>query len=131
MATATEVGRVDERGTGGIQLRHEGIGRVREEGAVRDARRWLEGSRCRWKIGRSGVARYVGVAGGVHGDPGAAVERVGRSTAAEISGIDQGRTRGIELSHKSIGGAAGKLRLEGSRGCRKIGRVRATRQIDV
>src|ERR1041385_2406166 len=110
MAAATQVSGIDERGTAGIELRHEGIGRVRDVGAVRDARCWLEGSRRRWEIGRCGVARYVGAAGAVHSDPGAAVERVGRRAAAEISGIDEGRTRGIELRYESIGGAAGKIR---------------------
>ena len=64
MTAATEVGGVDQRGTGGIELSHEDIGRVRDVGAVRNARRRLEGPRCRWEVGRGCETRHVGVARG-------------------------------------------------------------------
>ena len=60
-AIAEEVGGIDEGGACGIELCDEGAGTAAEVG--------LEGSGCRRKIGGGGIACYVGVTGGIHGDP--------------------------------------------------------------
>src|SRR5712664_2224870 len=97
--TAPEIRRVDERGAGGVQLRHES--------ALRAAERGLKRVRC-WEIGREGVARYVGVAGAVHGDAIAIVE----AAATEVGGVDERGTGGVELRHKDVSVGAAACGLE-------------------
>src|SRR2546426_5437145 len=99
---AAEIGGVDEGRAGRIELAHKGVGRVS---------RWsrLEGSWRRGKIGREGGPRYIRVARPVHGDPRATVV----VTAAEISGVDEGRAGRIELAHKGVVRATPPGRLDG------------------
>ena len=76
------------------------------------AERRLVGPRRRRKIGRICAARYVNISVGVDRDPEAIA-------AAEIGGIDEGRTGGIELREESVcpvdaaAAAAAEMRLEG------------------
>jgi len=77
VSAATEVGSIDKRGVGGIQLGHEGI-----EGAAAVCP--LEGT-YRKEVRRSGRAHDIGVASGVNSN--AATEIL--STAAEVRGVGQ------------------------------------------
>src|SRR5207253_9142111 len=101
-ATPPEVGGVEEGGTEGIEHCHERVGAAATVGRLVGPRRGRKAS--------VGVARYVSVASGVHGD---AVDR--KSVAeGEVGGVEGG-SEGIELRHEGVGGAAAEGRLEGLR----------------
>src|SRR5438093_13195255 len=86
---------------------------------------WLERFRSCPEVGGAGVARYVGVAYGIHGDAPAFVD----AAAPEIGGVNECRAGGIELRDEGVPAleliAAGSTSppseagLEGSRSCRK------------
>src|SRR5439155_9244118 len=92
---------------------------LRDEGVTVAAERRLECPGRRRKVGRVGAARYVGAAGGVHGDSEAAV----LLAAADEGGVDEGRARGIELRHEGVEFAAAVSRLEGPRYRREVDRI--------
>src|SRR5947209_1276854 len=79
IGTAAEVGGVDQRGAGGVQLRHEGVK------AAAGSR--LEGTGGRREVGRDGEARHVGIATGIDRDAQALVS----ATAAEVGGVRECR----------------------------------------
>src|SRR5262249_37756786 len=95
--TAAEIGRVNERGTGWIKLRHEGVivaatkGRLKRSGRCREA--------C------TGNARYVGVADRVHRDAGDLL------TGAQIGGVDEVRAVEVKLRHEHAVAASGDVRV--------------------
>src|SRR5206468_2602015 len=90
IATAAEVGGVDQSRACGIELRHEGLAATAAGG--------LKGSRRRREVVRADAASHIGVARGIHGDPATKVF----SVAAEVGGVHQSRTGGIELGYKDI-----------------------------
>ena len=83
VTVSPEVGRIDEGGTGGTNLRYEGV-RPNITDAAAEHR--LEGPRRRWEVPGGGDACHVGAARAVHGDA-----RAGVSVAAsEVCGVDEG-----------------------------------------
>src|SRR5205823_5160686 len=78
VTAAAEIGGVAQGRAGGVELRDEGV-----EGAA-EAR--LESARGCSEVARSGGARHVGAAVGIHGDAEAQI----LVAAAEEGGVDQG-----------------------------------------
>src|SRR5206468_3869760 len=80
-----------------------------------------------------GATRYPGVTGRVHGD----VETLIFAAAAQVGGVDQRGSRGVELGDEGIsfedrsGVAPAVSPLERSRGCREVGRASVARQVGV
>src|SRR2546425_477977 len=118
IATAAEVGGVDQPGTDGIQHRHEGVFAATRSRLDRIRR-------CR-EVGREGQAGHVGMATGTDRDTQALV--IG--TAAEVGGVDQPGARGIQLRHEGVDSAAGSL-LEGTGGRREVGREGGARHVSM
>src|SRR5213076_1946505 len=97
-------------------LRHKGIA----DAAAKDR---LESARSGREVARAGVAGYVGVAGSIHGD---AVARV-IVIAAEVGGIDERGSGGVELRDESVVSGrerapADENRLEGPSRYREVDR---------
>src|SRR5262249_57427911 len=90
-----EICRVDEGRAWRVELRHE---RVSESAKSR-----LERPGGRGEVGRFGKASHIGVARGVHRD----AESVFAAAAAEIGGVDERRTRGIQPRHEGVEAAGG------------------------
>ena len=117
-AAAAQVGRIDQPGSGRVQLRHKGVEIAAGVGRL--------GGPCgRREIGRDRVARHVGAARAVHGDAVAAYQcrcRPGRSNRPA-------RIRSRPASSQRRRHAAGVGRLGGPCGRREIGRERVARHV--
>ena len=114
---AAEVGGVDEGGAGRVQLGHEGVAAARVGGLER-----IGGG----EVGRIGVARDVGVSGGVHGDAVAAVV----AAAAEVGGVDEGGAGRVQLGHEGVGRRRALAAWSGLGGG-EVGRVGVARDVGV
>src|SRR5437879_3410376 len=123
IATSAEVGGVDQPGARRIQLRHEGV--VGAAAVTRLKRPWDRG-----EVGRSGMARDIGIAQAVQGDAKSEVI----VTAPEKGGIDKPSPKGIQFCYERVyalrpppaeGG------LESSRRRRKIRRIGVPHNIGV
>ena len=99
VSSVSQVGGVNQRGAGGVDLGHKGTTRTCA----------LEGPIGRGKVGGKGSPGDVGAAGQVHSDTIALVF----GTTSEIGGVSQSGAIRTELSDKSIAVAATD-RLEGS-----------------
>ena len=126
---ASEVGRIDESRTGRVQLGDEGIQRVGRPRRRNELDGPLERAARRREIGRSGLARDVGVAGSIDRDRAAEVE----ARAADVRGIDQRRARGVQLAHEDVADAGGAVqpRPKGAGRGWKIERLGRAHDIDV
>ncbi len=119
---AAQIGGVDQRRTGGIQLGHEGV----DEAAKRCLNRRLHG-----KAGGVVDAAAVGIAGHVNVIAGIERQAVGdvRSAPAQVGGEDQRGAGGVDLADEHVL-LSGQIALDRVLG-RKI-RVRGgTRHIDI
>ena len=109
-AASTYVGGVHERGSGGVQLRHEDIGAT--------IGRRLEGPWCRREVRgevRRGDACHISIAGSVHRD----VSTAFSPTSPEVGGVDERGAGGVQLRHEAIHRTTTEGCLERTRGCRK------------
>src|SRR5437660_1598129 len=111
VATAAEIGGVDESGASGIYPRHKSVGGPTTEDG-------LECPGC-CREGRGRITRYVSTSRGIHRNALAHVI----ATAAEVGGVNQPRPRGVQLRHESVAGTTAEGGLE-CPGCRRKGRGR-------
>src|SRR3970282_799769 len=99
---ASQIGRVDEGGAGGIELRHEGVsvgGQRVPDGGLEPPRgggKVLIYRRCTGIVGGCGRSCNIGVASTIHRD---AVTDV-HIAPAEVGGVDEGGAGGIERGHE-------------------------------
>ncbi len=102
-AVAAEEGGVVERRPVGRQNRHESV-KIALEGP-------LEGRAGEGEV-RIGRSRYLGSAAAVHGDAETLIF-LSVHVAAEEGGVNEVRSRGVELRHKGISGVHGEGFLKG------------------
>src|SRR5208337_839995 len=126
--TTAQVGGVEERAPGGIQLGHKGVYAADQAGLD-----WVGGG----EIGRAGPARDVSVARAVRRDAVALVRidaaQVGCGAAQE-GGVDKRTPGGIQLGHKGVGGTGGATANAGALdrvGGGEIDRVGPARDVSV
>ena len=94
---AADVGRVDERVAGRVELRQEAFKKAAAERALQGV--------GRGEVRRASLPGDVGVTGGIYSDPGThvvAAEIYGVAGAAEVGGVDEGRARRVELGDEGV-----------------------------
>ena len=117
-AAAAQVGRIDQPGSGRVQLRHKGVEIAAGVGRL--------GRPCgRREIGGDRAARHVGAARVVHGD----IEADINVAAAQVGRIDQPGSGRVQLRHKGVENAAVVGRLGRPCGRREIGRGGVARHV--